>query len=66
MEDIFLLPNIFLIQAAISILLLIGFIFSVHTAKCMVNFSVGILYKSFPWALFLSWLAISSWLGRYL
>ncbi len=64
--DIFLLPIIILIWAAISILLLLWVIFSVHTAKCMVNFSVGILYKSLQWTLFLSWFAISSWLGCYL
>ncbi len=64
--DIFLLPIIFSIWAAISILLLPRVIFSVHMVTCMVNFSVGILYKSLQWILFLSWFAISSWLGRYL
>ncbi len=64
--DIFLHPIIFLIWAAISILFLLRVIFSVHMAKCTVNFSVGILYESLQWTLFLSWLAISSWLGRYL
>ncbi len=64
--DIFLLPIIFLIRAAISILLLLRVIFSLHKVKCTVNFSVGILYKSLQWTLFLSWFAISSWLGCYL
>ncbi len=64
--DIFLLPIIFLIRVAISIVLLLQVIFSIHTAKCTVNFLVGILYKSLQWTFFLSWFTISSWLVHYL
>jgi hypothetical protein len=64
--DIFLLPIILSIQAAILILLLLPVIVSVHTVKCTVNFSVGILYESLQWTRLLSWLALSSWLGSYL
>jgi hypothetical protein len=71
--DIFLLPIIFSIQAAISILLFLRVIFSIHTAKCTVSFLVGlsvgsveILHESILWTCFLSWIAISSRIGRFL
>jgi hypothetical protein len=71
--DIFLLPIVFLIRAAISILLLLRVIFSLHMAKCTVSFfvgfsadSVGILHESIVCTCFLSWIAISSWIGRFL
>jgi hypothetical protein len=71
--NIFLLPIIFLIQPAISILLLLRVIFSIHTAKRTVSFlvgfsvgSVGILHESNLWTCFLSWIAISSRVGHFL
>ena len=67
--DIFLIPIIFLIRAAISILLLLRVIFSVRTVSFLVGLivsSVGILHESNRWTGFLTWIAITSRMGRFM
>ena len=67
--DIFLIPIIFLIRAAISILLLLRVIFSVRTVRFLVGLtvsSVGILQESIRWTGFLTWIAITSRMGRFM
>ena len=65
--DIFLLPIIFLIRAAISILLLLRVIFSKRTVSFLVGLHVilaEILHESVWWIGFLTWIAITSRMGR--
>ena len=67
--DIFLIPIIFLIRAAISILLLLRVIFSVRTVSFLVGLivsSVGILQESIRWTGFITWIAITSQMGRFI
>ena len=67
--DIFLIPIIFLIRAAISILLLLRVIFSVRTVSFLVGLivsSVGILQESIRWTGFITWIAITSRMGRFM
>ena len=67
--DIFLIPIIFLIRAAISILLLLRVIFSLRTVSFLVGLivsSVGILQESIQWTGFLTWIAITSQMGRFM
>ncbi len=67
--DMFLLPFIFSIWAAISFLLLLQVLFSVRTIKYMVIQSIcfffGIIHELIQWTRFLSWIAISSWIGCF-
>jgi hypothetical protein len=58
-------PIIFLIWAAISILLLLQTIFSIHMAKTFIYFSFGITQELYQWSRFLLWIAISSCTGRF-
>ena len=65
--DIFLLPIIFLIRAAISILLLLQVIFLKRTVNFLVGLHVSLvelLHESIQWIGFLTWIAITSWMGR--
>ena len=65
--DIFLIPIIFSIRAAISILFLLRVIFSVCTVSFLVGLivsSIGILHESIQWTGFLTWIAITSRMGR--
>jgi hypothetical protein len=67
--DIFLIPIIFLIRAAISILLLLRVIFLVRTVSflvCLIVSSVGILQESIRWTGFLTWIAITSRVGCFM
>ena len=67
--DIFLIPIIFLIRAAISILLLLQVIFSLRTVSFLVGLPVrlvGILHEIYQWTGFLTWIAITSRMGRLL
>ena len=67
--DIFLIPIIFLIRAAISILLLLQVIFSVRTVSFVVGLIsclVGILQESIQWTGFLTWIAVTSQMGRFM
>jgi hypothetical protein len=67
--DMFLIPIIFLIRAAISILFLLRVIFSVRTVSFLVGLTVslvGILHESIQWTCFLTWIAITSWMGRFI
>jgi hypothetical protein len=67
--DIFLIPIIFLIWAAISILLLLRVIFSVRTVSFLVGLIVslvGILHESIRWTGFLTRIAITSRMGRFM
>jgi hypothetical protein len=63
--DVLTLSIIFLIWAAISILLLLWTIFSIHTVKTFIYFSFGITQELYHWTPFLSWIAISSYTGRF-
>jgi len=66
--DIFLIP-IILIWTAISILLLLRVIFSVRTVSFLVGLIVslvGILHESIRWTGFLTWIAITSRMGRFM
>ncbi len=69
MMDIFLIPIIFLIRAAISILLLLQVIFSLRTVSFFVGLIVslvGILQESIRWTGFQTWIAITSQMGRFM
>jgi hypothetical protein len=59
--DIFIFPIIFSIQAAISILLLLWALFSLHMAKTFVDFSFGIIQELNQWTRFISWIMVSSY-----
>jgi len=58
--DVFIFPIIFSIRAAISILLLL-WVLSVCTAKFALHFAQDL----FRWSRFLSWLMLSSYIGRF-
>jgi hypothetical protein len=64
--DIFFLPFIFSIWAAISFPLFLQVMFSVCTIKYMmiqsIRFLFGIIHKLIQWTCFLLWIAISSWI----
>ena len=67
--NIFLIPIIFLIRAAISILLLLRVIFSVRTVSFLVGLIVSLvrmLHESNRWTGFLTWIAITSQMGRFM
>ncbi len=63
--DIFILPFIFSVWAAISFLLLLQVIFSVRTFKLIAAFSVRSFQEIYQWILFLSWVTISSYTGCF-
>ncbi len=63
--DIFIFPIIFLIWAAISILLLLRTIFSIHMAKTFIYFSFVITQELYQWTRFLSWIAILNYTGHF-
>jgi hypothetical protein len=63
--DIIIFPIIFLIQAAISILLLLRAFFSLHTAKTFIVFLFGVIQELYQWTRFISWIAISSYTGHF-
>ena len=58
--DVFLFPFIFSIRAAISILLLLRVLF-IFTFR----FSIDLIQDLYRWSRFLSWIAISSYTGRF-
>jgi hypothetical protein len=66
--DIFLIPIIFLIQAAISILLLLRVIFyyARSASLSVIVYLFGILQESIRWTGFLTWIAIISRMGRFM
>jgi hypothetical protein len=67
--DIFLIPIIFSIWAAISILFLLQVIFPVCTVSFLVSLTVslvGILHESIQWTCFLTWIAITSQMGCFI
>jgi hypothetical protein len=63
--DIFIFPIIFLIWAAISILLLVWAFCSLRTAKTFINFSFGIIQELNQLTRFISWIVVSSYTGRF-
>ncbi len=67
--DIFLISIIFLIRAAIFILLLLRVIFSLRTVSFLVGLIsslFGVLQESIRWTGFITWIAITSRMGRFL
>ena len=58
--EIFLFPIIFSIRAAISILLLLR-VLSIFTFR----FAIDLVQDLYQWSCFISWIAISSYIGRF-
>ena len=58
--EIFLFPIIFSIRAAISILLLLQ-VLSIFTFQ----FAIDLVQNLYQWSRFISWIAISSYTGRF-
>jgi hypothetical protein len=58
--DVFLFPFIFSIRAAISILLLLRVL-----SICTFWFAIDLVQDLYQWSRFLSWIAISSYTGRF-
>ena len=63
--DFFILPIIFLIRAAISILLLLRAFFLFCTVKTFIDFLFGIIQDFYQWMRFISWIAISNYTGCF-
>ena len=63
--DIFLLPFIFSLRAAISFLLLFQALLSRRTVVWIIGFLHGILSQAVQWFGFLFWLFLSSYTGRF-
>jgi hypothetical protein len=63
--DFFILPIIFSIRAAISILLLLQDFFLFRTVKTFIDFLFRIIQDFYQWMRFISWIAISSYTGHF-